>query len=115
MQARTSQEHTLVPRQASKRKSMIPVILWVVFVTGVGLQMMGPRLKIEHRAFIMPPSFLMEGKEIHPDAIVQRERTLQWASGLCTLTGALALAYWYRRTLRGALQIQRSPVTARSL
>jgi len=99
----------------SRKARIIPAILWLVFVTGVGLQAAGPRLKIEHRAFVMPPSMMAAGNDVHPDVIVQRERSLQWASGLCTLTGALALAIWYRRNLVGAIQIQRSPESTRSL
>lgn len=97
------------------KSTVISVILWLVFISGVGLQTLGPKLKIEHRAFIMPSGLTTEGNEIRPDQLVQRERTLQWASGLSTLIGALALAVWYRRTLAGALQTQRSPKTARSL
>lgn len=97
-----------VPQRPSTRKlQVITAILWLLFAAGLGLQGLAPRLKIQNRAFVLPSKLLVEGNQIRPDAIVQRERTLQWASGLCTLIGALALTARYRRNLAGALQIPR--------
>ena len=60
---------------------------------------MAPRLKIEDRAFVMPPIVNVQGAQIRPDALVRRERLMQTASGLFTVGAALALAFYYRRTL----------------
>jgi hypothetical protein len=103
------------PPSSLGRSKVIALFLWLVFATGLGLQGLAPRLKIQNRAFVMPPSLLLEGNTIRPDAIVQRERTLQGASGLCTMAGALALAFWYRRTLLAAFQGTEIPRSARSL
>ena len=106
MQATRSQVPTATPTPSTRRRSRaVAAVLWAVFVTGLVIQFFTPGLKIENSAFVMPSSSIVAGAEIRPDSIVQRERRMQWASGLCTLAGALALAFWYRRSLAQALHI----------
>lgn len=109
MQATRSQVPTATPTPSTRERSRaLAAVLWAVFVTGLMIQLFTPGLKVENRAFVMPPSSIVAGAEIRPDLIVQRERRMQWASGLCTVGGALALAFWYRRSLAQALHLQTS-------
>jgi hypothetical protein len=106
MQAARSQVPAATPTPStSPRSRAFAAVLWAVFTAGLVIQFFAPGLKIENRAFVMPPSSIVSGAEIRPDLIVQRERRMQWASGLCTVGGALALAFWYRRSLAQALHI----------
>jgi hypothetical protein len=75
------------------------ICLWTVFATGLLIQALAPRLKIEDRAFVMPPIVNVQGAQIRPDALVRRERLMQTASGVFTVGAAMALAFYYRRTL----------------
>jgi hypothetical protein len=90
------------------RKQIVPVFLWVVFTVGLLIQFFAPRLNIENHAFVMRPALTSQGGEINPGAIVERDREVQWASGLLTLGGAISLAFWYRRRLADALMPERS-------
>ena len=102
-----TRSHVLVPTPSSRGRSrFIAAILWTVFLIGIVLQYSTPGLKVENRAFVMPASSIAAGAEVRPDLIVQRERRMQWASGLCTLGGALALAFWYRRSLARAFHVR---------
>jgi hypothetical protein len=89
-------------------RSRIAALLWAVFITGLLLQAFAPRLAIRNRAFVMPPSVMHEGNNVHPDSIVERERIMQMASGVLTVGGALALAFWYRGPLAQAFTLQSS-------
>ena len=110
MQSDHPQTRSAVPNPRSfKRSGVIAAILWLLFIGGLAIQGFAPRLKIEHRAFIMPEGLTEYKADIRPDLIVQHERAMQWASGLCTLGGALALAFWYRRPLAEALQLKKFP------
>jgi len=107
MQATRSQVSTPTPTLSTCGKSRtLAAVLWAVFLAGLVIQCFTPGLKIENRAFVMPPNSIVAGAEISPDLIVQRERRMQWASGLCTLGGALALAFWYRRSLARAFDLR---------
>ena len=75
------------------------LLLWVIFGAGLLVQVLAPRLKIEHNAFVIPPALMSPGKAIDPEAIVAREKRMQLLSGLLTLGGALGLAFYYRDTL----------------
>jgi len=110
MQSQRAQSQSAMAKpQTLKRSGVIAAILWMLFVGGLTIQGFAPRLEIQHRAFIMPEGLIEHTKDIRPDLIVQRERAMQWASGLCTLGGALALAFWYRRPLAEALQLKKFP------
>ena len=89
-------------------RRIVPVFLWMVFIAGLSIQVFGPRLKIENHAFIMRPSLTSQNGDINPGAIVDREREVQWTSGILTLGSAISLAFWYRRRLAGALMPGRS-------
>jgi len=82
----------------------LTVGLWVIFAAGLLLQAAAPRLKIEDHAFVMPPSAMVQGGLIRPDRLVLRERRMQTASGILTLSGALALGFYYRRRLVAVLR-----------
>jgi hypothetical protein len=84
--------------------TLLKVCLWAVFAAGVLVEMMAPRLKIENNAFVMPPSANVQGTEMHPDALVRRERWMQTSAGILTVGGALALGFYYRRRLLMALK-----------
>lgn len=76
------------------------LLLWAVFAAGLLAQAFAPRLKIEKRAFVIPPSMAASGN-VRPDEIVSRERRMQLLSGILTLAGAAGLAVRYRRVLAG--------------
>jgi hypothetical protein len=86
------------------------VFLGALFVSGLLLQLVGPHLKITNNRFVLPPSLVSAGKDIHPDAIVARERTKQVLSGLLTLGGATGLALCHRKALFGRQSSQRNLV-----
>jgi hypothetical protein len=77
------------------------VFFGALFVAGLLLQLVGPHLKITNNRFVLPPSLVSARKDIHPDAIVARERTKQVLSGLLTLGGATGLALSHRKALFG--------------
>jgi len=109
MQAARCQVPTETSKPSFRGKSRaFAAVLWAVFAAGLVIQFFTPGLKIENRAYVMPASSIAAGAEVRPDLIVQRERGMQWASGLCTLVGALALAFWYRRSLAQALNLRAS-------
>ena len=85
---------------------LLSVCLWIIFVSGLAIEAFAPRLKIENHAFVMPPAFTQHGKQICPDALVDHERRMQWAAGTLTIVGAMALAFWHRRMLAGALLLK---------
>jgi hypothetical protein len=61
------------------------------------VQALAPRLEVANSAFVIPPSLISEGKEVHPGQIIAHERRLQVLSAILTLGGALGLAFYYRR------------------
>ena len=77
------------------------VFFGALFVAGVSLQIVGPHLKITNNRFVLPPSLVSARIDMHPDAIVARERTKQILSGLLTLGGAMGLALCHRKALLG--------------
>src|SRR6266545_1270223 len=83
----------------TRRRQYVAAFLWAVFAVGLLIQAFAPRLKIENNAFVIPPSFMSEGKSIAPAEIVARERRLRLLSAITTLTGALGLAFHYRGVL----------------
>ena len=82
---------------------LLSLCLWAMFASGLAIEALTPGLKIENHAFVMPPSAMQRGAQIRPDALVSHERRMQWAAGSLTIGGAMALAFWYRRTLSSAL------------
>jgi hypothetical protein len=65
------------------------------------VQLSGPRLKIENRAFVIPPPKALDAPVSVAD-IVAREKRMQLLSAALTVIGALGLAYHYRRVLGGS-------------
>lgn len=108
MSAIEQQVHVDSTRKRHWRKEILPVFLWVVFIAGLLIQVVGPRLSIENHAFVMRPALTSQGGGIDPGGMVKREREVQWVSGILTLGGAISLAFWYRRRLAHALMPGRS-------
>jgi hypothetical protein len=86
------------------RRTRIVVCLWAIFAAGLLVQMAAPRLKIENNMFVMPPISSGQQTVLRPDVVVRRERWMQLASGILTVGGALALGFFYRRTLLVAIK-----------
>jgi hypothetical protein len=82
---------------------MRPVLLWMLFTTGLVIEGLSPQLKIEHRAFVMPVTLTASSAPIRPDAIVDRERKMQAAATLLILGSSLGLALFYQRKIIAAL------------
>ncbi|MGA9135145.1 MAG: hypothetical protein WB384_24325 [Candidatus Sulfotelmatobacter sp.] len=89
--------------RAQVRRRLLNLCLWAMFASGVAIEVLTPGLKIENHAFVMPASVTRSGAQIRPDALVNRERRMQWAAASLTIGGAIALAFCYRRTLAHAL------------
>lgn len=94
--------------QTQFRRALLSMSLWAIFASGIAIELLAPGLKIENHAFVMPPTVMQQGAQIRPDALVDHERHMQWAAGILTIGGALALAFWNRRTLASALLLHRS-------
>jgi hypothetical protein len=90
------------------RRTLLSMILWAIFASGIAIELLAPRLKIENHAFVMPPTAMQQGTQIRPDALVDHERHMQWAAAILTIGGAIALAFWNRRMLADALPLRRS-------
>ncbi|HVI10911.1 MAG TPA: hypothetical protein VND65_21685 [Candidatus Binatia bacterium] len=86
------------------RQSRVALSLWLIFTTGLLIQLAAPRLKIENRVFVMPPISDARGPVLRPDVLVRRERWMQFFSGVFTVGGAFALGVCYRRKLLLALK-----------
>jgi hypothetical protein len=86
------------------QRSWVVLCLWAIFAAGLLIQMAAPRLKIENRAFVMPPISNGRGPMLRPDALVRRERWMQSLSGIFTVGGAIALGVFYRRALITAVK-----------
>ncbi len=84
-----------------------PLLLWMLFATGLAIEGFAPRLKIEHHAFIMPTMLTAESGPVRPDAIVDRERRMQLAASLLLLGSAVGLALFYQRQISAALLPQK--------
>ncbi|MFZ0293760.1 MAG: hypothetical protein WAL52_09165 [Candidatus Sulfotelmatobacter sp.] len=92
--------------QSNLRRALLSMSLWAIFASGIAIELLAPGLKIENHAFVMPPAALQQGAQIRPDALVDHERHMQWAAGILTIGGAIALAFWNRRTLGNALLLR---------
>jgi hypothetical protein len=94
--------------QGEFRHALLSVFLWAMFASGLAIEALAPGLKIENHAFVMPPTVMQPGAQVRPDALVEHERRMQWAAATLTIGGAVALAFWKRRTLAEALLPRRS-------
>jgi hypothetical protein len=104
----TVNAHDARPYRLKKRRTRArTLLLWAVFLAGLVIESLAPRLQIQNRAFVIPPSMTAEGKEVRPDRIVERERRMQWAAGILTIGGALGLAFAYRDALARALTFRK--------
>ncbi len=81
----------------SWRRRLAPAFLWLLFGAGLLVQALSPGLKIADNAFVIPPSLVAEGGEVHPAEIIERERRFKLLSAILTGSGALGLAFYYRR------------------
>jgi hypothetical protein len=93
--------------QREFRRALLSMSLWAIFASGIVIELLAPGLKIENHAFVMPPIVIQQGAQIRPDALVDHERHMQWAAAILTIGGAIALAFWNRRTLANALLLRR--------
>ena len=93
--------------QTQFRRVLLSLTLWAIFASGIAIELLAPGLKIENHAFVMPPIVMQQGAQIRPDALVDHERHMQWAAAILTIGGAIALAFWNRRTLANALLLRR--------
>jgi len=74
-----------------------------LFAAGLLVQLFAPHLKVENRAFVIPPELAAGEETLRPDEIVGKERRMQLISAVLTLSGALGLAFRHREVLfRGA-------------
>jgi hypothetical protein len=94
--------------QSETRHALLSLLLWATFVSGLAIETLAPRLKIENHAFVMPPTVMQQGAQICPDALVDHERRMQWAAATLTIGGAIALAFRNRRRLAEALLLRQS-------
>lgn len=85
------------------RSQILPLFLWMLFAAGLVIENLAPRLKIEHRAFVMPETLTATSAPIHPDSIVDRERKMQVAASLLILGSAVGLAFCYQRKIMAAV------------
>jgi hypothetical protein len=83
--------------KSHRRHVVLGVLLWVIFGAGLLVQAFAPRLQIVDNAFVIPPAFLSEGKEVQTAEIIRKERRMQWLSAVLTVSGALGLAFYYYR------------------
>ena len=83
---------------------LLTICLWAIFAAGLMVEALAPRLQIENRAFVMPSNANIQGQTLRPDQLVDRERRMQAAAALLTVGGALALGFYYRRTLLMAVK-----------
>lgn len=100
----SKQQPQLFKASRQVRHSWFCFCLWAIFTAGLLIQMATPRLKIENRAFVMPPISDSRGPVLRPDLLVRRERWMQFFSGIFTVGGAIALGVYYRRNLVVALK-----------
>ena len=82
--------------RGNSRRRWQGALLWATFAAGLAVQAYGPRLKVEHNTFIVPPSLSGNGMTVNPVELVARERRVQMLSAILTVTGALGLAFYYR-------------------
>jgi hypothetical protein len=90
-------------RENTWRSQIRPILLWMLFATGLAIESLAPRLKIEHRAFVMPITLTASSAPIRPDEIVDRERKMQAAASLLILASSIGLALCYQRKITAAL------------
>ena len=77
------------------------LLCWLLFSSGLLIQLLAPHLKISNGAFVIPPTLTAGTIEIRPAEIVARQRRMQLISALLTVSGALGLAVLYRDILTG--------------
>jgi hypothetical protein len=94
--------------QAEFRRAFLNMCFWTLFASGLAIEAIAPRLKIENHAFVMPPTLTRQSGQIRPDALVEHERWMQGLAATLTIGGAVALAFWHRRTLSNALLQRRT-------
>jgi hypothetical protein len=72
-----------------RRHRWLQVLLWVIFGTGLLVQVFGPRLRITNHACVIPHSLIAEGKDMHPDEIIAEERRRHVLSAILSVGSAL--------------------------
>lgn len=73
------------------------------------MQLLAPRLRVEHNAFVMPQAMIYGKQRVHPAELVARERIMQLISAILTLGGAIGLGIHYRETLFSRRSDQSGP------
>lgn len=86
-------------KDQSRRKRVIIILCWVIFAAGVLVQFFAPNLEVADRTFVIPSSLAEEGAELNPEQLIRRERRMQAASAILTLSGAIGLGFFYRGIL----------------
>jgi hypothetical protein len=86
-------------RRNSWRSQVRPMLLWMLFATGLVIESLSPRLKIDHRAFVMPETL----------TATSAERKMQTAAGLLILGSSLGLGLFYQRKIIAALRPNKFP------
>jgi hypothetical protein len=86
------------------RRSVLPIFLWAVFGAGLLIQVLSPRPKIENNSFVVPQSAVSGTENLRPADFVARAKWTQTISALLTLTGAVGLAFYYRRAIFRAIR-----------
>jgi hypothetical protein len=94
-------------KKRNRSRQIVAVFLWIAFTAGLLIQIFASQTRIENHAFVMRQALTSQSNEINPAAMVERERALQWLSGLLTVVGAISLAFWYRRPLADAMMPSR--------
>jgi hypothetical protein len=87
-------------------RQSLPIIFSSIFLTGLFVQTFGTHLQITNHAFVIPPSLVAGGKDLHPAQIIAEERNKQMLAAVLTMGGALALAIYYRKVLMSSLMAQ---------
>jgi hypothetical protein len=95
-QINAASEATLDARRPRWRAALL---LWTIFCAGLIVQLLAPRLKVEHNAFVMPQAMISGKQQIRPAELVARERMMQLLSVMLTISGAIGLGIHYRATL----------------
>jgi hypothetical protein len=94
--------------RSRRGRRSLALVCWLMFAAGLLLQLVGPRLKIANRAFVIPQKLTTAGNNIRLVELIGRQRRMQVTSALLTLSGAIGLAVLYRDTLTGKASRQRA-------
>ena len=86
-----------------RHKVMLQALMWLLFATGLALQLFSPHLAVEHNSFVIPASASAPGSSIDPRALVQRQRYMQGSSALLVVLAVIGLGIQNRKLLSQSL------------